>query len=156
MILEITRLTLNNGNIIKTFDSFRVNCDQIELDLCIIVKLKQMIAINNIHFKLIGSDNKCVYHIKRIEDKTVKEFCECANSYVESGIRKYNELVDRINVDIKRCNKKNSRPIKMGLLNDVKFADVLEESKGNRVVAIDDKNYNKDYPSVAIGDLIVR
>lgn len=156
MILEITRLTLNNGNIIKTFDSFRVTCNQIELDLCIIVKLKQMVAINNIHFKLIGSDNKCVYRIKHIEDKTVKEFCEYANSYVDSGIRKYNELVDRINVDIKRCNKKNNRPVKMGLLNDVKFADVLEESKGRKVVAIDDKNYDSRHPSVAIGDLIVR
>ena len=155
MILEITRLTLNNGNIIKTFDPIRVNCTQIELDLCIITKLKQMVAINNIHFRLVGSDNKCVYHIKNIEDKTVKEFCEYANSYVESGIRKYNELVDGVNVDIKRSNKKNNRPVKMGLLDDVKFADVIEESRGSKVVAIDDENYNKDYPSVAIGDLIV-
>lgn len=156
MILEITRLTLNNGNIIKTFDSIRVNCNQIELDLCIIVKLKQMVAINNIHFKLTGSDNKCVYHIKNIEDKTVKEFCEHANSYIDSGIKKYNELVNGINVDIKRCNKKNNRPVKMGLLNDVKFADIIEESKSRKVVAIDDKNYDSRHPSVAIGDLIVR
>lgn len=139
MTFEITRFTLNNGNIIKSFDPIRIECSQADFDFCIIDKIKIMIAINNLHFKLIGSDNRCIYHVMNITDKTVKEFCEYANNYIESGLKQYNKLVNELNVDIKRSNKKNNRPIKLGLLDNVTLTNVCKDAKDIRVVNVDDR-----------------
>lgn len=119
MILKITRQTVNNSNIIKTFDPIVVNVNQIELDLYIIPKLKKMIAINNLYYNLIGSDNKCQYFIERVNMYNAAEFEKKYSNYVDNGIKHYNDYVNAINVDIKRSNKKNNRPIATGLLSPI-------------------------------------
>lgn len=119
MILKITRQTVNNDNVIKTFDPIIVNVNQIELDLYIIPKLKKMIAVNNLHYNLIGSDNKCQYLIEHCNAYSANEFTKKYSNYVDNGIKHYNDYVNAINVDIKRSNKKNNRPISTGLLTPI-------------------------------------
>lgn len=119
MILKITRQTVNNNNVIKTFDPIIVDINQIELDLYIIPKLKKMIAVNNIHYNLIGSDNKCQYFIETVNMYNAVEFDKKYSNYVDNGIKHYNDYVNAINVDIKKSNKKNNRPITTGLLSPI-------------------------------------
>ena len=116
MILKITRQSIANGNIIKTFDSKIIDVNQLDLDFVVIPYIKKMISVNNKHYELIGSDTKCVYIVEALSAMNVNEFKAYANKYINDGINKYNEIVDSNNVAIKACNKKNNRPITTGLL----------------------------------------
>lgn len=116
MILKITRQSIANGNIIKTFDSKIIDVNQLDLDFVVIPYIKKMINVNNKHYELIGSDTRCVYLVESLSAMNVNEFKAYANKYINDGIVKYNEIVDSNNVAIKACNKKNNRPIATGLL----------------------------------------
>ena len=116
MILKITRKSIANGNVIKTFESKIIDVNQLDLDFVVISYIKKMINVNNKHYELIGSDTKCVYLIEPVSAIDINEFKTYANKYINDGINKYNEIVDSNNVAIKACNKKNNRPITTGLL----------------------------------------
>ena len=116
MILKITRESIHNNKVIKTFDSTIINVNQLDLDFVVIPKLKQMCAINNAHFELVNSDTRCRYHIETVTPVSIFEFKSYSNKYIKDGIDKYNELVDARNADIKVVNKRNSRPLTSGLL----------------------------------------
>ena len=136
MILKITRKTILNDNVIKTFDSVVIECTQIELDINVIPKLKQLVAINNLHYNLIGSDNKCEYHIDNANIVNINAFVTAANRSIIDGIKRYNNLVDSVNVDIKRCNKKNNRPVNTGVLNNVTEEMVKIGTKGVKTTVL--------------------
>lgn len=116
MIFKITRQSIANGNIIKTFEPKIIDVNQLDLDFVVIPYIKKMINVNNKHYELIGSDTKCVYLIEPLSAMTINEFKIYANKYINNGIDKYNEIVDSNNIAIKACNKKNNRPIATGLL----------------------------------------
>ena len=119
MLLKITKQIINNNNVIKTFDPIIVDVNQIELDLYIIPKLKKMTTVNNLHYSLIGSDNKCQYLIENVNAYNAAQFEKRYANYVDNGIKHYNDYVNAINVDIKKSNKKNNRPITTGLLSPI-------------------------------------
>lgn len=136
MIFKITKRTTLNGNIIKTFKSAIIECNQSELDINIIPKLKQLVAINNLHYSLIGSDNKCEYHIDGAVVLDINAFIAGINRSIDDGIKTYNSLVNGVNVDIKRCNKKNNRPVNTGVLNNVDDRMVKIGAKGITTTAL--------------------
>ena len=133
MILKITRQTINNNNVIKTFEPTIVDITQLDLDLIVIPKLKQMCTINNLHYDLIGSNNECKYIIDSFIINDINIFTKKTNQSVEDGINRYNNLVDSVNTDIKRCNKKNNRPINTGVLNNITSDTVKIGAKGIKV-----------------------
>lgn len=119
MILKITRESVHNNKVIKTFKPTIIDVNQLDLDFVIIPKLKQMCAINNAHFELVNSNTRCQYCIENITPINVLEFKIYANKYIKDGVDKYNELVDARNADIKVVNKRNSRPLTTGLLRSL-------------------------------------
>ena len=143
MLLKITKQIINNNNVIKTFNPTVVECDQIELDICIIPRLKQLITVNNLHYNLIGSDNKCRYLIEPFVILNMNGFIKTTDNSINNAINTYNNLVNSVNVDIKRCNKKNNRPVKLGLLDTISIDLVKLGAKGVQVRAGE------------IGDLII-
>ena len=126
MILKITRESVHNNKVIKTFDSITISVNQLDLDLMVIPKLKQMCAINNAHFKLVNSDTRCKYNIEPVIPHSSFDFKSYANKYIQDGIDKYNELVNARNADIKVVNKRNSRPLETGLLKVLSEVDTKE------------------------------
>lgn len=136
MILKITKRTTLNDNIIKTFEPVIIECNQVELDIDVIPKLKQLVAVNNLHYSLIGSDNKCEYHIDGAVVLDINTFIARANRSIDNAIKTYNSLVDGVNVDIKRCNKKNNRPVNTGVLNNVEEKMVKIGAKGITTTAL--------------------
>lgn len=136
MILKITRKTILNDNVIKTFDSVIIECNQVELDINVIPKLKQLVAINNLHYNLIGSDNKCEYHIDGALVLDINTFIVRSNNSINNAIDTYNKLVNEVNVDIKRCNKRNNRPVNTGVLNNVTEEMVKIGAKGIKTTAL--------------------
>ena len=116
MLLKITRESVHNHKVIKTFEPITISVNQLDLDLMVIPKLKQMCAINNAHFKLVNSDTRCRYTIETVTPYSNLGFKLYANKYIQDGIDKYNELVNARNADIKVVNKRNSRPLETGLL----------------------------------------
>ena len=143
MLLKITKQIVNNNNVIKAFNPTVVECDQLELDLYIIPRLKQLITVNNLHYNLIGSDNKCQYIIEPFVINSAIDFINSSDNSIDNAINTYNNLVNGVNVDIKRCNKKNNRPVKLGLLNTISVDLVKLGAKGVKVKAGE------------IGDLII-
>ena len=133
MLLKITKQIINNNNVIKTFNPTVVECDQLELDLNIIPRLKQLVTVNNLHYDLIGSDNKCQYLIEPFSINSVIDFINLSTNSINNAINTYNNLVNGVNVDIKRCNKKNNRPVKLGLLNPISIDLVKLGAKGVKV-----------------------
>ena len=139
MILKITRESVHNNKVIKTFDPIIIDVNQLDLDLMVILKLKQMCAINNAHYELVGSDTKCRYNITPVNCHNAFAFKSYANKYIKDGTDKYNELVDARNADIKVVNKRNSRPLETGLLKvlsevDTKGISILATEEGNLYV----------------------
>ena len=135
MLLKITKQIINNNNVIKTFNPTVVDCNQLELDLYIIPRLKQLVTVNNLHYNLIGSDNKCQYVIEPFVVSSLNDFINTTVISIDNAINTYNSLVNGVNVDIKRCNKKNNRPVKLGLLNTISVDLVKLGAKGVKVKA---------------------
>ena len=135
MLLKIHKQIINNNNIVKTFNPTVVECDQIELDICIIPRLKQLVTVNNLHYNLIGSDNKCRYLIEPFVVSSLNDFINTTVISIDNAINTYNSLVNGVNVDIKRSNKKNNRPVKLGLLNTISIDLVKLGAKGVKVMA---------------------
>lgn len=135
MLLKITKQIINNNNVIKTFNPTVVDCDQLELDICIIPRLKQLVTVNNLHYNLIGSDNKCQYVIEPFVVSSLNDFINTTVISIDNAINTYNNLVNGVNVDIKRANKKNNRPVKLGLLNTISMDLVKLGAKGVKVMA---------------------
>ena len=135
MLLKITKQIINNNNVIKTFNPTVVDCNQLELDICISPRLKQLVTVNNLHYNLIGSDNKWQYIIEPIVVSSLNDFINTTVISIDNAINTYNNLVNGVNVDIKRCNKKNNRPVKLGLLNTISVDLVKLGAKGVKVKA---------------------
>lgn len=136
MILKITRESVHNNKVIKTFDPIIIDVNQLDLDFVVIPKLKQMCSINNAHFELINSDTRCRYCIETVTPINIFEFKIYGSKYVKDGVDKYNELVDARNADIKVVNKRNSRPLTTGLLKPLTEID----TKGILVIATEEGN----------------
>lgn len=134
MILKITRESVHNNKVIKTFEPIIIDVNQLDLDFVVIPKLKQMCAINNAHFELVNSDTRCRYCIETVTPINVFEFKVYANKYIKDGTDKYNELVDARNADIKVVNKRNSRPLTTGLL--ILLTEV--DTKGISIIATEE------------------
>ena len=134
MLLKITKQIINNNNVIKTFNPTVVEYDQLELDICIIPRLKQLVTVNNLHYNLIGSDNKCQYVIEPFVVSSLNDFINATVISIDNAINTYNSLVNGVNVDIKRANKKNNRPVKLGLLNTISVDLVKLGAKGVKVM----------------------
>lgn len=131
MIIKITKQTVHNNHVIKTFIPKFVQCEQIELDLLILPKIKKLIAINNKHYDFIGSDNRCQYEIKLLNVNNVEDAINSFNQSITDGINTYNQLVRERNVDIKKSNKDNNRSLSAGLLTLLdERAIVLTELSG--------------------------
>ena len=143
MLLKITKQIINNNNVIKTFNPTVVDCNQLELDIYIIPRIKQLVTVNNLHYDLIGSDNKCQYIIEPFVINSATDFINSSTNSIDNAIVTYNNLVNSVNVDIKRSNKKNNRPVKLGLLNNISIDLVKLGAKGVKVKAGE------------IGDLII-
>ena len=143
MLLKITKQIINNNNVIKTFNPTVVDCNQLELDIYIIPRIKQLVTVNNLHYDLIGSDNKCQYIIEPFVINSAIDFINSSINSIDNAIMTYNNLVHSVNVDIKRSNKKNNRPVKLGLLNAISVDLVKLGAKGVKVRTGD------------IGDLII-
>lgn len=135
MLLKITKQIINNNNVIKTFNPTVVDCNQLELDICIIPRLKQLVTVNNLHYNLIGSNNRCQYIIEPFVITSATDFINSSDNSIDNAINTYNNLVNGVNVDIKRCNKKNNRPVKLGLLDAISVDLVKLGAKGVKVMA---------------------
>ena len=108
MKLKITRRTIKNGNIIKTFKPKFVDCNQLDLDFIILPALKKMVAINNAHYKLMTGNNESEYVIEPVDIMSADEFKNYSDKYVNDGIDVYNGFIDIFNIINKRSN---SRPL---------------------------------------------
>lgn len=134
MLYTITKQTINNGNIIKTFDPIVVECTNAELDLIIKPKLEILQYVNNKHYAIIGSDSKCIYEVIPFKVLTVKEITDRFENDILDGIDKYNHFVNIRNLDIKHCNKKNDRPLELGLLTELDKREILKTLREKEII----------------------
>lgn len=134
MLYTITRQTINNGNIIKTFDPIVVECTNAELDLIIKPKLKILKHINDKHYIIIGSDSRCNYNIEEFKPVGLNEIINRFENDIVDGIDKYNHFVHIRNLDIKHCNKKNGRPLESGLLTELDKRVILKALKEKEII----------------------
>lgn len=116
MIVNITRKVFIGNHLEHIGQTISISCEQIDLDLVIIPKLRKLLYLYNKHNSLININKRTIFVIKKINKSSLNDYINQLDNDIQNATELYNKYIINCNKDIVKQNKKYNRPLATGLL----------------------------------------
>ena len=116
MIVNITRKVFIGNHLEHIGQTISISCEQIDLDLVIIPKLRKLLYLYNKHNALININKRTIFVIKKINKSSLNDYINQLDNDIQNATELYNKYIINCNKDIVKQNKKYNRPLATGLL----------------------------------------
>lgn len=116
MIVNITRKVFIGNYLEHIGQTISISCEQIDLDLVIIPKLRKLLYLYNKHNSLININKRTIFVIKKINKLSLNDYINQLDNDIQNATELYNKYIINCNKDIVKQNKKYNRPLATGLL----------------------------------------
>lgn len=116
MIVNITRKVFIGNHLEHIGQTISIYCEQIDLDLVIIPKLRKLLYLYNRHNALVDTNKRTIFVIKKINKSSLNDYINQLDNDIQNATELYNKYIINCNKDIVKQNKKYNRPLATGLL----------------------------------------
>lgn len=116
MIVNITRKVFIGNHLEHIGQTISISCEQIDLDLVIIPKLRKLLYLYNKHNSLININKRTIFVIKKINKLSLNDYINQLDNDIQNATELYNKYIINCNKDMVQQNKKYNRPLATGLL----------------------------------------
>ena len=116
MIVNITRKVFIGNHLEHIGQTISISCEQIDLDLVIIPKLRKLLYLYNKHNALVDINKRTIFVIKKINKSSLNDYINQLDNDIQNATELYNKYIINCNKDIVKQNKKYNRPLATGLL----------------------------------------
>lgn len=116
MIVNITRKVFIGNHLEHIGPPISISCEQVDLDLIIIPKLRKLLYLYNQHNSLIDINRRTIFVIKKINKSSLNDYINQLDNDIQNATELYNDYIINCNKDIVKQNKRYNRPLATGLL----------------------------------------